>query len=59
MQTCMETTHGKQAINKRTLMQSYTEINKSFQKLDLIGYKNGDNYVALDKTTKFSCQEMA
>lgn len=32
MQTCMETTHGKQAINKRTLMQSYTEINKSFLK---------------------------
>ncbi len=41
-------------------MQSYTEINKSFQKcFFLIGYKNGDNYIVLDKTTTFSCQEMA
>ncbi len=43
-------------------MQSYTEINKSFQKsffFFFIGYKNGDNYIVLDKTTKFSCQEMA
>lgn len=43
-------------------MQSYIEINKSFPKFFfffLIGYKNGDNYIVLDKTTTFSCQEMA
>ncbi len=42
MQTCMETTHGKQAINKRTLIAKlHRKSTKAFWSFFLIGYKMG------------------